>query len=267
LRHGRARLVADYGDAWGTNAMLDHLPGWRRYIDEYLESRFLTRVDAVSTSSEGIADGIRRRYGLPGTKVFVVPSHFVDLDEYKAIPRTDKPVLSIVYTGNIHYGTQNLTSLLEGVRHYGNKVELIFAGHVDTQLAALINSKDLNCPVEMKGPVGRQAVMELQRNASVLLLAGLRGSKQVPAKLYEYFAAGRPILCMAYEEDDPAAALIKKHHRGLVVSDTPEQISQAIGELLELHGKGRLDSSFFLGDIPEYSMTRATSNFLRVVLS
>lgn len=265
--YGRAHLVADYGDAWGTNAMLDHLPGWRRRIDQFLESRFLRRVDAVTTSSQGIADGIRQRYGLPRAKLFVVPSHFVDLDQYKAIPRTAKPRLSIVYTGNIHYGTQDLRRLLEATAPFVGKLELIFAGQVDAQLAGLITSTDLKRMVEWKGPVGHQAVMELQRNASVLLLAGLRGSKQVPAKLYEYFAAGRPILCMAYEADDPAAALIKKHHRGLVVSDTPEQIAQAIRELLELHGNGQLESRFFLGDIPEYSMSCATANFLRAVLS
>jgi len=268
LGNRKVRLVSDYGDAWGTNSMLDHLPRWRKRIDQFLERRFLKRVDIVTTSSEGIARELQLQYGLDCERTFVVPSSFVDIDEYKAIRPLHCPQFTITYTGNIHHGIQDPSAFFEAIKRFtANELRVSFAGQVNGSLASFDGSTNPQGVIDLKGCLGRAEVMQLQRNASVLLLFGIRGAIQIPAKLYEYFAAQRPILCVAEKQDDPAAVLVKKHHRGVIVSNGVEEISSGLRKLLDLHTTGHLDSAFSLEELPDYSFKGATEKFLRGVLS
>jgi hypothetical protein len=53
----------------------------------------------------------------------------------------------------------------------------------------------------------REALREMLRADALLLMQGAISNHQIPAKLYEYLRAARPILCLADPAGDTAAAL------------------------------------------------------------
>ena len=50
-------------------------------------------------------------------------------------------------------------------------------------------------------------------NSEVLLLFGNKNSKQIPAKIYEYFGAEGKILIIYGDEKDPIRKLTENHER------------------------------------------------------
>jgi hypothetical protein len=83
----------------------------------------------------------------------------------------------------------------------------------------------------------------------------------MPSKLFEYFAARRPILAVSADEHDLVAPLIGKHRRGLIAANREDDIEDALRNLIGLHRRDGLDSSFDLSLLREYS-ARATAQRL-----
>ena len=84
----------------------------------------------------------------------------------------------------------------------------------------------------------RRRSLELQRDSEALLLiaadAGGRGTGVIPGKVFEYVAAGRPILA-AVPTDGAAGRLIEEIGAGIVApADDVEALRAA---LVELHGR------------------------------
>jgi hypothetical protein len=79
---------------------------------------------------------------------------------------------------------------------------------------------------------------------------------QVPAKLFEYFAAKRPILAIKYDEADIAGRLVEERNRGLVVQNRRDMILQALEQLYLLWKNNRLDTCFSLEEMPEFTWER-----------
>jgi len=110
--------------------------------------------------------------------------------------------------------------------------------------------------VRFLGFVPRRRALALQKGASILLFLGNRSPEpqaQLPAKLFEYLAAGRPILAIRYDPGDFAAKLVQRWRRGPVVENRPEAIAGAIREDQVLWLRGQLEQQFDLAPHLEYS--------------
>jgi len=79
----------------------------------------------------------------------------------------------------------------------------------------------------------------------------------VPCKIYEYFAARRPLLHIAGDNQDPAAELVFKYRRGLVVPNDPQAIRDALQTLHEWWLAGKLDAQFDLSPLEEFCLPRS----------
>jgi hypothetical protein len=111
---------------------------------------------------------------------------------------------------------------------------------VGFDLDAEIRQRGLESVVEFSGqvPYGR-AVAEMAA-ADVLLLLDTPGRRSgIPAKLYEYLGAGRPVLALAEPNGDTAGALRTAGvlHRVAPLTDAV-RIRQALSELLEAVAAG-----------------------------
>jgi glycosyltransferase involved in cell wall biosynthesis len=71
-----------------------------------------------------------------------------------------------------------------------------FYGSIESWLHALIQEYGLNKVVELHGPISRQEAIERQRESQVLLLLPWDDPGHHSAKLFEYFAAARPVLAV-----------------------------------------------------------------------
>jgi glycosyltransferase involved in cell wall biosynthesis len=119
------------------------------------------------------------------------------------------------------------------------RLEVVFAGLLSTEEAALLESPELDRIVRCVGSLGRADVLRLQRSADALLVVteGAKRPSVATGKLFEYLAASRPILVLG--EETEAGRIVRETRRGTATSaDDPMKIAAALRELV--HGLGPL---------------------------
>jgi glycosyltransferase involved in cell wall biosynthesis len=79
----------------------------------------------------------------------------------------------------------------------------------------------------------RDALLEMQSASALLVFQGHTSNPAVPAKLYEYFRAGRPILALA-DADGDTAALLREEGVGVVLPiDDAAAIAAGLAKFLQ----------------------------------
>ncbi|NRW26533.1 hypothetical protein DFH76_004499 [Clostridium beijerinckii] len=72
-------------------------------------------------------------------------------------------------------------------------------------------------------------------NGEVLLLFGNKNSKQIPAKIYDYFGAKGRIFVIYGDRNDPIKRVVENHEKCIVTENNSEEIKNKIYELIEMH--------------------------------
>ena len=70
---------------------------------------------------------------------------------------------------------------------------------------------------EQPGPVPAETARTIQAQADVLLNLGNAVDNQLPSKLFDYFAAGKPVLHLCVIENDPALPYLARYPLALVL--------------------------------------------------
>jgi hypothetical protein len=234
--------VAELRDGWTFEP--HHVP-WptklQRGLDASLERRLLGRADALVAVTDPIADDLSRRLG---REVAAITNGYDPEEEPSgdgAAGRLDPDRHSVVYTGRISAGRSTPRPLLEGFRELrrtapqaAERLELVFAGPLTTAETKELEAPDLTGSVKLLGPLGRDAVLSLQRQAGSLLVITEGPSRRSVAtgKLFEYLAARRPILVLG--EETEAARIVAETGTGIATSASDSgRIASALRELVE----------------------------------
>jgi glycosyltransferase involved in cell wall biosynthesis len=206
--------VADLRDAWTFEALRPRLPtAAQRRADERLERRWLTAADAVVCVSRPVADDLAARLGIES---LVVPNGWDPelVEEPAGQPGAtaaatrgllDAQRVSLVYTGRFgSYGRDPeplVRALAELARRHpeeAERLELVVAGPLTDAERELLRTDVAPARIVLAGSLAREDALALQREADALLLIAQPARTQLANfKLFEYFAAGRPILALA----------------------------------------------------------------------
>ena len=234
--------IADFRDSWldlphlRTDRALVRL---KHAVNTRLARRLFARAQAATTVSEPLAADLRRRF--PQLPVHVI-SNGVDLDDLEGLPivrESGDGRFLMLYTGNF-FGRQSpatfleaLAALLQRRPELRELVSMRFVGGLKPGDAARIDGDELlaSC-VERVAFLDYRDVLAWQAAADLLFLyvAPGPGSAGVfTGKVFEYIAAGRPILALA-PADNVAAQLVLEADAGEVVD--PADVA-AIGVALE----------------------------------
>jgi glycosyltransferase involved in cell wall biosynthesis len=236
LQHRGVPWVADLRDGWRFEAPREEWPlGVQRRFDDALERYVVRSADAVVTVSEPLAADLRCRHGIA---VETITNGF-DPDDGEGgaatPPATTTPgKLVLAHTGGLGR-ERTLRPVLEGLARIAqeepglaDRVELVLAG---TQTAAeqeLYATPAFAPFVRHVGFVPRPASIALQRAADVLVLV-TSGSRtgEATGKLFEYLAAGRPILVLG--AGSAAGSIVTGASAGLAI---PTQDARAAEQAL-----------------------------------
>jgi glycosyltransferase involved in cell wall biosynthesis len=164
-------------------------------------ARALRGVDAVVAITRAAADDLAGELGFPRDRVLVapdgVPDAWLDTPIDRAAARArlglalDRPLA--VYTGRFHAGTAPLLRGVAGA--LAGRLDVVAVGMAAAEARAQVGGV---AHLAIHDPVGADAVRDYQAAADVLLMphAGdVRWARYTsPLKLFEYMAAGRPIV-------------------------------------------------------------------------
>ncbi|MCB2186517.1 MAG: glycosyltransferase [Deltaproteobacteria bacterium] len=243
-RRLRLPLVLDFRDEWTGFYNAGYSPGAQSPLRDraarWLEARLVGAADLVTTASPAYGRRFRALYGGPAGKYLWLPNGYDPTDFPGAAdpappPSPPAPPLELWYAGTV-FGVTSLRhlwaglALLDPAERAGCRVRVAgraVAGEViDPGLAGL--------EVRELGYVDHGEVTQALATAGalVLTLEDLPGAGRViPAKLYEYLAARRPILALV--PPGVAARLVRGLGAGQVVPPgDPAALAQVLREWL-----------------------------------
>jgi glycosyltransferase involved in cell wall biosynthesis len=198
-------------------------------------------ADAIVAATEGIAGELASIR--PSSRVAVIRNG-CDFEDFAGLEYSGGKRFRLTHTGSF-YGERDPRPVLAALARSDAEVIARFAGDFRPRDRACAAQLGLGERVELHGRVPRRRALELQRDSEALLLlipeAGGRGRGVITAKLFEYLAAGRPIVA-AVPPDGEAAAIVREANAGVVVEpDDVGAIAQALSGLVKRFERGRLE--------------------------
>ena len=235
-----------------------------------LERRALRAADAVIGVTAPIAEDARARLGVLSAHIPNGWSPELDCqpsgparpwrDHHPngvARPQLDRDRVNLVYTGTLTLRGprgRDPRPLFAAMRRLAaerpavsSRLRVVLAGRLDTSEEQLLRTLDLGGAVEHVGSLSREEAGVLQRDADALLLLTGPHASEATGKLFDYLAAGRPILALAHE--NVAASIVRRTGTGVAVA--PDDIG-AIARTLETVVDGTLAAAYRPRDLERY---------------
>ena len=259
--------IADFRDLWTQN-LGERTP---QFLQVGLEKRTLKAADALVTVSDPWAERLRARY--PGKKVYSITNGF-DPDDYSSPAPAMSREFSLIYTGQLYKGQRDPTMLFEAMRDLikdgsiaASDVRIRFYGAIEPWLPVLVAEYGLKEVVELNGPTPRKDVMDYQRRSQILVLlpwADPRETGHHSAKLFEYLAAGRPILAVGGSHGVLTQSL-EETHAGVHALSPAEVRAFLLRSYREFKNSGRVQYSGDPQAIAQYSHPEMARRFAQVL--
>jgi glycosyltransferase involved in cell wall biosynthesis len=192
--------IADFRDPW-TQKSVDHRMGIIKYLDRKLEKKTISSADLLISVSAPYVDKIHSLH--KKKKIFCITNGFDPEDFCSPAPKlTEK--FTITYTGVLYNGRRDPSLLFKALHQLISEgsiekdlLEVRFYSKKEAWLTDEVVKNKLNGVVDIRGLVPRDEVIEKQRESQLLLVLRWDNKEEggnIPAKMYEYFAAGRPII-------------------------------------------------------------------------
>jgi glycosyltransferase involved in cell wall biosynthesis len=190
------------------------------------------RADAVSCVSDAIADEMR---GLEPRGLVRTIANGCDFDDFAGLEYEPARRFRITHAGSF-FGKRDPRPFLQAFADSGLDAVARFVGDFRSSDAEWAEALELGDRLELVGYASRADALRLQRDSEALLLlipdAGGRGKGVLSGKVFEYIAAGRPVLA-AVPPDGAAADLIRETGTGVVVA--PDDVDGLRRALEGLH--------------------------------
>jgi glycosyltransferase involved in cell wall biosynthesis len=206
----------------------------RQAANEQLARLVSRRADAVSCVSEAIADEVR---GLDPRGIVRTIANGCDFDDFAGLEYVPASRFRITHTGSF-FGKRDPRPFLQALHDSGLDSVARFVGDFRSSDREWADSLGLGDRLQLVEYAPRSESLRLQRDSEALLLlvpdADGRGKGVLSGKVFEYIAAGRPILAVV-PPDGAAAELIRKTRAGTVVA--PDDVGAIRVALEALHAR------------------------------
>jgi glycosyltransferase involved in cell wall biosynthesis len=238
LGRGRPAWIADFRDGWCYEPLR---PPWptraQEHLDAAMERRVARGAEAVIGVTRPIAEDFQARLGTAATHIPNGWDPRWDARIAHAPKVTLEPgTVSVVHTGKLDGDVgRDPEPLFIAMRriatHYpdaARRLRLVLAGPLDPRLRGLLENADV-ARVRYVGQISRAASLALQHSADALLLVtSSHLVSTATGKLYEYLAAGKPIIALA--RGNEAERIIQETGTGVAVA--PDDVEGIVHALL-----------------------------------
>ena len=218
------KWVADFRDLWLFDKPFQTRTADR--IERWMERKVVEKADAVTLTTDRMADKFRATYPTVDPKKFATIWNGYDGEDFQSIrPAGDREKFTLTYLGSF-YDERTPEPLLAAVSELVTageipddalEIELIgncryVKGLATDEIAA---SLGLGSVVKVIDPVPYKRALEYAVSSHLLVLLAPDQPYEIPGKAYEYLASGVGILALT--QDGATADLIRKTGGGVVV--------------------------------------------------
>ena len=252
--------VADFRDPWISDGK-DRPLVWRDRWALRWERCVFESANLVLANAPNAAALYQSCYPSSRQKIVTLTNGFDPrLDEARAT--ASGPEMHLLHAGEIYAGRNPvpLFEALASLAHERNPHHLHLLGRLESNaLPALLRERGWTDHVVLEGQRSYQESLDAMARADILVLFDSPGRTiGVPAKLYEYLGAGRPILALAEKNGDTANVLRDSGvcHRIAAPNDAGA-IRQALIELTDAVHAGEPSADF--SRLQRYTRNQLTS--------
>lgn len=228
--------VADFRDPWISN---DFSPVRRTPFldpfDRWLEARVVRGATRVIANTEELRLDFEGRYGGDPRKFVTITNGYDPEERIPAPPPPAEGPVRILHAGSL-YGRRDpgpvlraLAELVEEGSIGDEDLRLTFIGSAagEERWREYLRSPRLSRIVKFEPKVPREEAIRRLASSDLLLLIQTGTDLQIPRKIYEYVAVGRPILTLT--SGGATRNLVRREGLGwLVGPDEPERIKELL---------------------------------------
>jgi glycosyltransferase involved in cell wall biosynthesis len=206
--------IADFRDSM-TEPHYPPDPRRRRWY-RWIERRAVRRAAFSTFTTPGAVRMYRERYpDVPPERFALLPNGYDEApfaDAERDLPRRAAGGLTLVHSGLLYPRERDPRQFFDAVAAVrdslaGVRIVLRASGHEELH-GEEIRRRGIGDLVELAPPVPyREALREMLQADGLLLFQAANCNHQVPAKVYEYFRARRPVFAMTDPRGDTAAVL------------------------------------------------------------
>ena len=256
--------ITYWSDPWLKDSTREKAFFLKKSIESSMEKKIVDIADKFIFVTEANRKDYIETYGINKDKTFIITRGF-DEELFKKLSNENKPKLidenkiNIIYAGEIFSKLRDIKPFVEAVEDISKenpflykKMNLLFFGNIDDAEA---KSKLESLEVSKVSPrIPFEEALKYMLNSEVLLIFGNKNSKQIPAKIYEYFGAKGKIFVIYGDENDPIKKLVEDHKRCVNTLNNKEYIKEKLTSILEMSKEdllGEEDYSFEWKSITE----------------
>jgi glycosyltransferase involved in cell wall biosynthesis len=228
-------LVLDLRDPWVIDPLYFHKKlALLQALERRIEHQCFTAADRVLLNTQRAASAYRQRYPTLQDKIFHLHNGF---DTQLFLPSLPAALQAntIVHFGNF-YRHRTMGTLLHAVQKLSGgsspSVRLVVYGNFREEDRALAASLGILERLEERKTVPyAQAMQELSKAGVLLLIQSEDTDLQIPAKLFDYLCAKRPILALANNPE--ISTILQETNTGIAApNNSEEEITRALEKLL-----------------------------------
>jgi glycosyltransferase involved in cell wall biosynthesis len=251
-RLSKVPLVADFRDPMAQEGYPEDPKTWRSYHRiEQAVARDAARLVFVTPGAQAT---YRERYPTLPSERFALIENGYDEESFAAAEaeRTEEPLnpgrLTLLHSGVVYPSERDPSALMAALGRLSragavgaDRLRVRFRAPVhDEMLRRLAAEAGVGDIVEILPAVAyREALGEMLRADGLLVLQAANCNEQIPAKLYEYFRARRPLLGLAAPEGETGRTLLQHGVSHVVPLEDSRAIERAMIAFLDAVGSGR----------------------------
>lgn len=241
-------LIIDFMDPWSQNFMQKGRTRFFGKVDTLLERFIVQRSDHIIANTPELAQDFLQRFGLRESCVHVVTCGY-DPDDFVNTENAEESIsekFTISHIGQF-YSDRSPLNFLKAVRHLVEEkmipldaLAVRFVGNMqgaEPEVEKLIDLLVQDGILTVRSWIPHDEAIRHMMASQLLLVVQINAPLQVPAKLYEYLATGKPILALC-EPGSATANLVRRFSCGKPVSyDEVRAIAGAILDSYEEYCK------------------------------
>ena len=236
--------VTYWSDPWLKDSTRENISPVRRKYEQSFERKVVNLSDRFIFVTKANRDDYVNSYNIPIEKTFIVTRGY-DENQYKEIKEKSNPKLiekekiNFVYAGEIFSKLRNVNPFIDALNvikneniDLYNKLNIMFFGNIDSD--EVKNKLNVIDKVSVSPRIPYDEALGYMLNSQVLLLFGNKNSKQIPAKVYDYFGAEGLIFVILGGENDPIKDVVKNKEKCIVVNNNVDEIVNGINKIASM---------------------------------
>tara|TARA_B100001057_G_scaffold105852_1_gene103427 strand:- start:493 stop:1725 length:1233 start_codon:yes stop_codon:yes gene_type:complete len=228
-------------------------------LNKRYEKRFYSQADKILFTHQDALSNHKKFFNIPSSKLIVAsPISNFDNDLFNktlSYNYSTRPI-KMSYFGIFTKGVRSPNSFLDLIK---NNKELEFSWYVNEDSEKIIKSCNIYLDNHnFYSHVSREDAQQLMVNSAHCLLSiGNKNPNQIPSKVIEYLATGKPIIHFTEIHDDPVIKLSNEFHNLVTLnkSDDEKKLSSLLEEMfnkIEKFDKDRFINNYTAGSIIDH---------------